>query len=132
MPGNLDALMTFGHIVRSDGNGNATDELETTEYVPDIVYVELDPDGQISYPLNIDMVGYGDWSLLRGWTSQALSRPDDPIMHNSEFIGGKLEIFIRETSGLYVAVMVDAWAEDEDGENIPVGWAVAYKESSGP
>jgi hypothetical protein len=51
-----------------------------------------------------------------------------PIMHPSEFIGGGMERHIRETPGLYVAVVVTDLDVD-DGDDDAVGWAVAYREA---
>jgi len=128
----LNDLMGFGHVVLSDGKGNVTDDFKDTMYGPEVVYAELDEDGQcVKHPGNadfaIDMVGYGDWTLLRGFTGQYSY--SGAIMHDSEYIGGRLEDHIRENAGYYVAVMVDGWPADDESESTPVGWAVAFHEA---
>jgi hypothetical protein len=129
----LNELMSFGHVVYSDGNGNVTDEYDDTVFGPETVYVYLDADGQaIKQPgasdFDIDMAGYGDWQLLRGFTGQ--DSYNGAIMHASEYIGGGLERFIRENAGYYVAVIVDGLVDDPtgDAETVPDGWAVAFKD----
>jgi hypothetical protein len=131
----LNDLMTFGHVVYSDGNGTVTDEYDDTVYGPEIVYVETDNDGSIvrygnddvaSERYGIDMAGYGDWELLHGFSGQY--GYNGSIMHPSEFIGGGLERHIRENAGYYVAVMVDTYGEDDDGNDRTVGWSVAFHE----
>lgn len=128
----LNELMSFGHVVVSDGQGNVTDEVGHP-YGPEIVYVTLDGDGQaIKRPgaadFDIEMNGYGDWELLRGFTGQ--HGYNGAILHDSEYIGWGLETHIRENAGYYVAVIVDGLEDDPDGEaaTVPVGWAVAFKD----
>lgn len=122
----LNDLMEFGHIVLSDGNGNVTDDYTDTMYGPEMAYVYLDADGQM-VDNTVEMGGYGDWELLTGFTGQY--GYSGPIMHDSEYIGGRLETHIRENAGYYVAVIVDGLTEDVTAdENVPVGWALAFKE----
>lgn len=124
----LNDLMTFGHVVYSDGNGNVTDEYDDTVYGPEIIYAETDDDGQLTGD-PVDMAGYGDWELLKGFSNEETSFMTE-ILHASEFIGGGLERHIRENAGYYVAVMVDTYGEEDDnGEDRSVGWAVAFRES---
>lgn len=126
----LNDLMTFGHVVYSDGNGNVTDEYDDTMYGPEVIYVETDSEGQITgqSPHNIDMAGYGDWELLTGFSIDE-TRFMAEILHSSQYVGGRLETRIRENAGYYVAVMVDGSERDENDETVSVGWAVAYKEA---
>lgn len=60
------------------------------------------------------------WTLLNGWSGQ--DRYPGPIMHASEYIGGRMAAWILENPGVYVA-LVSYDLDDLDGE--PFGWAVA-------
>ena len=124
----LRELMEFGQIVRSNGYGRVVevdpyDPDEDVDRVEGFIVVPLD-DGQM-HDDNIDMASADlhEWELLRGFTGQYCY--NGPVMHDSEYIGGYLEQFIRETPGYFVAVMIDGL--DEDDEIVPVGWAVAHK-----
>jgi hypothetical protein len=69
------------------------------------------------------------WTLMNGYSGQ--HGYSGPIMHNSEFIGGRMEQDILEQPGYYVAVPA-YWYTDEDGNEYEDGgqidmWAVAYK-----
>lgn len=125
MSDTLNDLMTFGHIVQSDGNGNVGDT-ESYEFGPETVHVELDADEQMSEEPRLSEVGYGDWELLTGFTGQYGYR--GAVMHDSEFVGGDLERHIRETAGLFVTVIVDGELSEESAESVPVGWAIAFRE----
>jgi hypothetical protein len=125
----LNDLMTFGHVVYSDGNGNVTDEFEDIMHGPEIVYAELDSDGQLTGdPIDMMIWGRVGWELLTGYSIDA-TRFMSEILHNSQRIGGRLETHIRENTGYYVAVMVDGAELDENDETVSVGWAVAFKEA---
>ena len=58
------------------------------------------------------------WELLDGYSGQ--DRYSGPIMHASEYVGGRMERDILATPGVYVA-LVDYCLDDSD----PEGWAVA-------
>lgn len=125
----LNDVMRFGRVVVSDGRGNVTEPIDT-EYGPDMVYAIADEDGQLvkdpaTQDFYVDMCGYGDWELLRGFTGQC--GYSGALMHPSECIGGALESHIRENAGYYVAVMVDLLPDDEDSESEMDSWAVAFK-----
>jgi hypothetical protein len=65
------------------------------------------------------------WTLLSGYTGQY--GYSGPIMHNSEFIGGRLADDILSTPGTYVA-LICYWLDDEDSdedETYSEGWAIA-------
>ena len=110
-PDKLSDLMDFDHVIQVHPDGTVTE--------PDDVYApELDG-GTVQ-------MGYGKWSLLAGYTGQYSY--NGPIMHSSEFIGGRLARDILDTPGMYVAVVV--WADDPNDE--PAGWAVAFRETDNP
>lgn len=123
----LNDLMEFGHVVYSDGNGNVTENYDRRMYGPEVVYAEVDSDGQLTGD-PVDMAGFNDWELLKGFSNQETSFMTE-ILHPSEFIGGGLERHIRENAGYYVAVTVDSLDNKDDGGDGSVGWAVAFKEA---
>jgi hypothetical protein len=107
----LNDVMQFDHVieVREDGSIVDRDDLSAPECYADGV--------------GIDYAGARGWEALNGYSGQ--SGYAGPIMHPSEYIGGRLADDIIATPGVYVAVVVndlDALADDGDGE--PAGWAV--------
>lgn len=60
------------------------------------------------------------WTLMDGYSGQY--RYSGPMMHQSEFIGGRMEEDILNTPGIYVA-LVNYPLDDSE----PTEWAVAVK-----
>jgi len=116
----LNDLMEFGHVIEVHSDGTVTD---SDEYCPEVVYVNLDADGQMTEYYDLPP----GWSLMRGYTAQG----DGAIMHPSEYIGGRMERDILANPGLYVAVIVDGLEPSESDDDTDVGWAVAFKETGG-
>jgi hypothetical protein len=119
---NLNSIMELDHVVRVGPDGTVTDAVGV--HAPS-VYVDTDEDGQILGAHEqemIESVKCQGWELLSGWTGQYCYH--GPIMHPSEFVGGRLAKHILETPGLYCAVSV----ETNDNDELPAGWAVAFKE----
>lgn len=106
----LSEIMEFDHVITVDHDGNVTDG-PSWLYAPSLLDEELDSP---------------QWTMLTGWSGQYMYR--GPVMHDSEFIGGKLAGYILETPGHYVAI-VASWSptdtEDDTAELITEGWAVA-------
>lgn len=106
----LNDIMEFDHVIRVHEDGTITDEPGI--YAPNLYDGELDSD---------------DWTMMDGYSGQ--DRYSGPVMHASEFIGGLMERDIRETPGVYVAVVAyyspDALADDDSDELDVDGWAVA-------
>lgn len=100
----LNDIMSFDHVIEVLPDGGIISR-------PDIFPPEL-LDGETS----------DKWALLDGYTGQ---QGGGSIMHNSEFIGGRMERDIRSNPGVYVA-LVCTWldAEDDDEDTVE-GWAVA-------
>lgn len=90
--------------------------------------IQVHPDGTITEPTGIyapqlydgELESGSPWSLLNGFSGQ--DRYAGPIMHQSEYIGGGMERFIRESPGIYVA-LVDYPIDGTE----PDGWAVAFR-----
>jgi hypothetical protein len=111
MAQSLNDLMEFDHPIRVHEDGTISEP--TGIYAPEVY------DGET---LKAPLVEPG-WELVNGFSGQY--GYSGPVMHPSEFIGGRLEDRIRETPGVYVVVEVRDGDEYPGGE--PVGWAVARK-----
>lgn len=105
----LNDLMEFDHVIHVHDDGTITDGPPGV-YAPNLYDDEIDDES---------------WSLLDGYSGQ--DRYAGPVMHNSEFIGGRMEEDIRAQPGLYVAIVAYWPTDDEDEDNVE-GWAVAYRE----
>jgi hypothetical protein len=118
----LNNIMEIDHVVRVGEDGSITDNFGM--YAPETL-IETDEDGQILAEHEAALVSQLDregWSPLNGWSGQY--GYSGPIMHASEYIGGDLEDYIRETPGVYVAVVVECLPHNEDGESEPAGWMI--------
>ncbi len=104
----LNDAMEFDHVVQVHDDGSVTDRRDL--YAPEC-YGE--PDGTINF------AGAKGWHALNGYSGQ--DRYAGPIMHPSEYIGGRMADDILSTPGTYVAVVVTD-LDDDEGE--PYGWAV--------
>ena len=118
----LSDVMDFGHVIRVTETGEVEDV--DGEYAPEL-YVDVDADGQ-EYPgtdtrLHESAERQG-WELLTGCTGQHCY--NGPVMHSSEYIGGRMAEDILSEPGVYVAVVVEI--DDPDVEDA-AGWAVARK-----
>lgn len=128
----LNDQMSFDHVIRIDENGAVAKPLTTT-YAPE-VYVECADDdcGPITAEAEAAMIAHVEeqgWELMTGYTGQCLY--NGPIMHVSEYVGGRLEDDIRATPGLYVVVEPTGLYETEEQEerngDQAIGWVVARK-----
>jgi hypothetical protein len=121
----LNDIMEFGHVIQVHSDGTVTEPRGI--HGPEVVYQELDADGQCIDDEIHDLPE--GWALLTGYTGQ--DSYYGPVMHPSEFIGGGMAKDILAGPGYYVAVIVDGLLPEgvEDDDN-NIGWAVAYKETS--
>lgn len=115
---NLTDQMEFDHPVAVQADGTVTDAPEGI-YAPEVEDGEL-----VSY--------VEDWTLLSGYTGQ--QSYNGPVMHNSEYIGGRLERDILAEPGIYVAVVnAITWDCDDpectctDGPPEVEGWCIARR-----
>lgn len=115
----LNKAMEFDHVIRVFVDGTFGDA-EQGVYAPE-VYVECSDDGQVTG----EPVAEG-WDLMTGYSGQYGC--SGPIMHASEYVGGRLERDIMAESGLYVVTEVKGLrpAVDELSAD-PVGWVVARR-----
>lgn len=121
----LNEIMEFDHVVISDGTGYVTDAPRNI-YGPDGIYGDLYGDSP-DFSVNECALQAG-WQLFsKGYTGQF---GGGDIMHNSEYIGGRLEHDIRYTPGYYVACVVQ-WLDDEDtdeNETYEEGWVILRRD----
>jgi hypothetical protein len=134
----LNDKMDIDHVIRITPDGTVADA--PGEYAPEVI-VLLDEDGQITNDAEAELIRSVEaqgWELMTGYTGQFSYH--GPIMHPSEYIGGRLALDIRERPGLYVAVEVSGLVDVPEGhedttdlaklremENDPIGWVVARK-----
>lgn|ERR1039458_812135 len=105
----LNERMDFDCPVQVHEDGSVTDAPESL-YAPAVFDSELDDDS---------------WTLLDGYSGQYGYA--GPIMHESEYIGGRLERDILARPGYYVVVASYSLDENPDGTDTDIdGWAVAY------
>ena len=104
----LNDVMEFDHVIRVHPDGSITEPRDI--HAPDLF------DGELQ-------CGTRAWSLMNGYSGQ--HGYSGPVMHSSEFIGGRMADDILTCPGLYVA-LVDMPSDDGD----PDGWAVAYIDES--
>lgn len=107
----LSAHMDFDRVIVVHDDGTVSD---SDRYAPE-VYAEDDGTTFLS----------AGWELLNGYSGQY--GYSGPVMHSSEFIGGRMADDILSEPGEYVALVVYGLgdqAEDSD-DDAPHGWAVA-------
>jgi hypothetical protein len=141
----ISELMEFDHVVAVMPDGRVIDTDEGFNYLdvhaPEVFLHYDGPfiDAQVSREdtaAMVDYLGQQGWEALCGWSRQYLTQKNDPIMHPSEFIGGRFEERIREEPGYWVQLAVDIHPNEDDpehesnggsGESKSVGWIVARK-----
>jgi hypothetical protein len=105
----LDAIMGLDHVILIMENGMVMD-------YPGPVYAPTCMDDEL------DDTRWEFFSI--GYTGQHRLR-NTPWMHNSEYIGGRLEKDILSTPGVYAAIVCQHTGTDEDDEEIVLeGWCV--------
>jgi hypothetical protein len=120
----MNDRMEFDHPVRVEADGSVTESVPGV-YAPESV-IDTDEDGQIladDEAAWLDSLRRQGWEPLNGYSGQYLY--SGPIMHPSEYIGGRLEDDILAEPGVYVVVSVECLGPDEDSDpEEPAGWAV--------
>jgi len=104
----LNSVMEFDHVIRVYADGSINEPRDM--HAPNLY------DGELH-------CGALAWSLMNGYSGQ--HGYSGPIMHSSEFIGGRMADDILTQPGVYVA-LVDMPSDDSD----PDGWAVAFIDES--
>ena len=86
-------------------------------YGPDVHHDETDH-------IRIDNPTGETWyAFSKGYTGQWMSA-GSPVMHASEYIGGRLETDMLESPGVYVVESVEVEPDEEDDSPEPAGWVV--------
>jgi hypothetical protein len=118
----LNDIMEFEHVIRVDENGDVHEDVPSTRetWAPELYHEDVHPGDDLR-----TAVAPAGWEFLNGYSGQ--DRYPGPIMHSSEYIGGALERDILAEPGIYVAVVVECYPEDEDDYPEPSGWAVLRK-----
>ena len=145
----LNDIMEFDHVIRVSPDGtidaHPSRTYPLTPHAPESV-IFTRHDGQISAADEdawAERVRAQGWEPERGWTGQYSY--SGAFMHASEYVGGHLEDHIRQTPGLWVAVVVSCLVDDADpadedhdpddcdtcadrdaAEEEPAGWAVLH------
>ena len=114
----LNAAMEFDCPVTVRDNGMVV--AGTTEaYAPDVVWFHSDGSDADDY-MESALREQG-WEALSGYTGQYMY--NGPIMHASEYLGGRLARDILTDPGVYVTLVVSD--QDDDTDDNVVGWIVA-------
>lgn len=95
----LNDLMSVDHVVQVHENGSVTDA----------------PANVWAPSLDSDEVDDSRWTLMNGYSGQF--GYSGPLMHASEFVGGRMERDIMDAPGYYVVLA------NYDGNE----WAVAFR-----
>ena len=102
----LNEMMSFDHVIRVHANGTATHEPKV--WAPELL------DGELSEYKHIPGQPTG-WRLMNGYSGQSCYA--GPIMHSSEFVGGRMERDILARPGLYVALTSGTSTPDSECED---------------
>lgn len=108
----LNSLMEMSHVIRVDADGMVHNDVRDV-LAPEI-NMQTDDDGQILAEHDAELIADLErqgWTAETGWTGQYGNCKGDPVMHESEFIGGSLAEHIIATPGYWVACAVDVDSE---------------------
>jgi len=108
----LNKIVEFDSAFRVDEEGNVI--CADGIYAPD-VYVVTDKDGQIIGGAHISGEG---WTFVYGYSQQ--DSYGGPIMHPSEFLGGRMAQDVLDAPGVYVLCEV---IDPDDCEDL-IGWVL--------
>ena len=119
-PDNLNDLAEFDRVfmVHNDGTVSFPDGI----YAPGVVHEDTER--------NRADIGDKDFQAVTGWSDQYTY--SGPVMHPSEFLGGRMAEWVLETPGIYAVVVVDVLScedcedlepdHEPDCEHEPSGW----------
>ena len=114
--GSLDDFMEFDRVVAVHADGKTVEHSHAV-YAPEL-------DGE-------EILSSLPWTFVNGFSGQY--GYGGPVMHPSEYIGGRLEKHILENPGFYTVVAVyptfeerEAALDDTGLSDDPYGWAVLF------
>jgi len=121
----LHDIMEWDHIIEVHADGSVSDDLTEWRLAngtlhSDMWVPELN-DGELA-----NYLGAVPWTLM----GESFQMGGGHIMHDSEFVGGRLADEILETPGYYVVIESHHSCNeecDESCEEGPDGWAVAWR-----
>jgi hypothetical protein len=118
----LNTIMEFDLVieVRENGTVHTVDSGLRENWAPEVSFESESNPESVRKP----SVSGDGWTLLSGYSGQFSY--SGPIMHPSEYVGGKLADHILETPGLWTIVEVT----DLDDEDHPCGWVIGFKDIS--
>jgi hypothetical protein len=123
----LDKLMELDHVVMVTPGGYVIGNWEL--HGPSVYhYLNEDGDAPDEDPV-IEQYPGDTWDFFsRGYTGQYGVRRSDPVMHNSEFLGGRLarDILAVDVPTLFVVTLVMGLHPTRSDDY--VGWVVLYRE----
>lgn len=115
----LNSLAEFDCPFRVDEDSNVTTNL-TGVWAPEVIEY-LDDDGQSTGPPEISG---GGWEFMDGYSGQ--DRYSGPVMHPSEFLGGRMARDVLATPGVYVVCEV---VNPEDPDDL-IGWVLLKRKDA--
>lgn len=121
----LNSVMDFDHVIEVGPEGEVFDvHPDAGIWAPEVsISSESEPES-----VRKPFISGDGWSLMSGYSGQWSYA--GPVMHASEFIGGKLADDILSAPGYYVAVVVtDADADSDNGDDDTAGWAIAFHDA---
>jgi hypothetical protein len=113
----INDVMQFEGVVQVHPDGSLTERDDL--HAPELMQYKGDDD-----VWREDLSGEG-WSLLTGWTGQYGYR--GPMMHASEYLGGRLAEHVLGNPGLYV-LLVPSVVDPDDEDAQADSWAIAFKD----
>lgn len=127
-PETLNDAVEFDHFFRVHPDGTVTDS-------PDSPYLE------VSMYQGDDGEWYEEFQIPEGWHPvtgySGQHSYSGPVMHSSEYLGGRMASDVLETPGDYVLKIVeshcnyvdpDSWCSEENGCDCePEGWVLLHK-----
>ena len=136
----LDGLVELDTVftLTPDGVGSAVYR-DALDYAPGTdlghapsVYIEAEEDeyGDIHVTADVpfidgkNMTSGPQWEFYsRGYTGQYGVKKSDPVMHTSEYVGGKLARDMIKNGGKFVVTLVTAIGDFDNDDDI-IGWVV--------
>lgn len=97
-------------------------------YAPS-VYIYVDDDGQQTPDSDDPHIESDDWEAVTGYSGQ--HGYSGPVMHASEFLGGRMAEDVLSHPGTYTVCSVECLSDDPDAEDIgPAGWVLLQHEDN--